>query len=297
MGALITGFNATVSRAVSQEKRSSRFSLFQLMGPLGSLIGVSVGEPLYDSIGLWAVYLFSLGAYLWAAGVLVLRAGSREGRAGNGASGEAEQFTLATFRTILRRPNALVLGVWVLVLGAAMGTMMNFIPKAALDAGLTRIRPFFIAYPAAVIAVRLGSSRLLDHVHKRHAILAPLLILPVTLWLAPEVTTPFQLAVAGAAYGLCHGVLSPVLVATFLSQAPESFQGRMSLLFQMLFNLGTFAATNLGGWLAEASLGWAFRSVGLFALVGTGLLLVMWRRPMFAGDTHTGDNTHGKEHV
>jgi predicted MFS family arabinose efflux permease len=118
----------------------------------------------------------------------------------------------------------------------------------------------------------------LNSMPKHALVILPLLGLPASLLVIPLVESPLALAGAGALYGLSHGILSPVLVSTFLSRASDARQGRMSTLFQLLFNLGTFGAANVGGLLAEIQVHWTFMAAGTLALLGAVAALTRLRR-------------------
>jgi len=285
--ATIVSFNAVVSRSATGDRRLQRFTLFGMMGPLGSLASVGIGEPIYDNSGLPALYLLAAGAF--AGAVLLMSAlrgrlaDRRRPRQTSDSAADRGGETgrnrgLGQLRALFVAGFPYTVSFLILILGVAMGTVITFIPLVVLDAGLERIRPFFVAYPLAIIGVRVAMTGVLDRVPKHALVVAPLIGLPATLLLIPTVGSPAGLAAVGALYGLSHGILSPVLVSTFLSRASDAQQGRMSTVFQLLFNLGTFVAANAGGLLAEIHVHWTFIAAAGLALFASAAAVTRLRR-------------------
>lgn len=265
----MVGFNAAVSRGTVDRQRLHRFTVFGMMGPLGSLSGIGLGEPIYDAYGLMILYLLAAIAFAVALTIVVSMTGCFPENRPTKNTDSVNVRERKPFFQILTREVPHSVAFSILILGVAMGTVVTFIPSAVMTAGMTQIRPFFVAYPIAIITVRVAMTGVLKRVPNHILVALPLFGLPATLFAIPLVSSASDLAIAGALYGMSHGILSPILISTFLSRARKTHHGGMSALFQFLFNIGTFAAANIGGLLAEIHVHWAFWFAGILSLVGT----------------------------
>jgi MFS family permease len=61
-----------------------------------------------------------------------------------------------------------------------------------------------------------------------------------------------MLIIPGILYGISHGISFPVLTAALIDPAPKGFRGRMVVIAQLMFTLGIFLSSHIGGFIAEA---------------------------------------------
>jgi MFS family permease len=272
------GFTTALSYVASAERRSRAFALLGIMGQFGLFAGIFVGEHLYDTFGFLALYLFTLFLYLSSLTLVQFFPEST-------FIHNYQEPKLSDFVAVFRQKAAYPVVFWIFILGSAFGTMVSFVPKIVLSAGLDFIKPFYIAFPLTVILVRATLSHFFDRFPKHRVLFLPLVLIPVSLYTVTFVTNYAILVLAGALYGMCHGVMFPVLLAYLLDYAPVNFRGRMNIIFQLFFNLGIFLSANIGGLIAEISVELTFRSMAIFTVSGIALLvfLQMRKRKLSAG--------------
>ena len=161
---------------------------------------------------------------------------------------------------------------WVFSLGSGFGTILAFMPDLVLERGIGVVRPFYLAYPAAVATVRLGFGHLFDRHSLPRVVLLPLAMLPACMIFIWQADSWLLLAAAGAAYGIAHGVLFPALMGYLMDNSPPHFRGRMSLVFNMCFSGGIFGAANIGGLFVDGSVQPVFFWMALYTAAGLFLL-------------------------
>ncbi len=263
---VLINFTTVQSYVIPPEKRSRGFALFGIMGQLGLFSSILFGEILYDAFGFLALYLFTAVIFIGAAIVLQFFPENKY----------LEKHPLprfSDFLTVLRQKEVYPALFWIFILGSGFGTILSFLPKVVLDAGLKQIRPFYIAFPITVIILRFTVSSYFDRLHKHTVLFLPLLLLPLSLALSTFIKNYTVLIITGILYGFSHGILFPVLLAYLIDYSPFNFRGRMSLLFQLFFNLGIFISSNIGGILAGYSV-----SLTFFVMAGctsAGILLLI----------------------
>ena len=280
-GILISGlmisFTSLQSYVIEPERRGHGYAVFGIMGQLGLLTGVNLSELLYDRWGLTAAYLLSLA--LFGLAFLVVRslqdpAGSEgsvrlRGKASfGGIKGDTGVSVLAGFWKIMKKKGVYPILLRVVLLGFGFGFLLAFIPKIAFSGGLTKVRPFYTAYPITVLLVRIFASPYFDRLPRNLVQLPGLLALPASFILAVGADTGWKLALVGILYGVAHGILFPVLISILMNYADEDFRGRMSVFFHFFFNGGMFVAANAGGLLIAVSLPFALVLSALFSFTG-----------------------------
>jgi MFS family permease len=122
--------------------------------------------------------------------------------------------------------------------GVAFGAVMTFVPTFMLDEHLGPVATFFLSYTAAAILTRLWAGRLADDFGLRRMIVPGLAMLSVAIVSIGVVHTPFQLAIAGIAFGLAQGVVYPTLNAFSVDLAGAGELGRVQAFYNGAFNLG-----------------------------------------------------------
>jgi predicted MFS family arabinose efflux permease len=272
-GAMITvtmiSIVAALSHTLPPDERSRGLALFGVLGQFGAMAGVSLAELLLDTRGFSSMLLFTSAALI-AAGLSALLFPEQRPSAAEKPPG------LRDFAKLIRQRNLRGLLFLSLLLGAGFGTMLSFLPDMALERQVGVVKPYYIAYPAMVIAVRLIASHWFRRIPLVPLIGFPMLMLPVALIIVSGLSSAAGLVAAGLSYGIAHGVLFPVLQAELINRAEEGFRARMALVFQFLFNAGIFLAANLGGLLADRSLRSTF--ILMAAITASGIPVFMVQR-------------------
>lgn len=264
---IMVSFTAAVSHSLPEGKRSRGFALFGLMGQMGGLVSVAVGEPVFDSGGLRWLYIFSL--IMFGLSLTMVRLYPEQKRLHSGA-----QPRLRDFAEVLGTSSMLLPLFYVFILGSGFGTMMAFLPDLVIERGLGIVRPFYIAYPITVAAVRLGLSHLFDRYPLHRVLLLPLIMIPLSMLTVYAAQSLMWLAAAGAGYGMAHGVMFPTLMGYLMDRSPVHFRGRMSSVFNLMFSFGLFISANLGAVFIADSAESAF--LGMAVVTSTGVVLLLW---------------------
>jgi predicted MFS family arabinose efflux permease len=270
-GAMITvtmiSIVAALSHSMPPHERSRGIALFGVLGQLGAMAGVSVAELLLDSRGFPAMFLFASSA-LAAAGLAALLFPEAA------PDGTERPPGIRDFAAILRQPSLHGIFFLSVLLGAGFGTMLSFLPDMVLERRVGIIKPYYLAYPAMVIAVRLGVSHWFRKIPLIPLVSIPMLMMPAALLIVAGLGSVAGLVAAGLSYGVAHGVLFPVLQAELINRVDGGYRARMALVFQFLFNAGIFLAANLGGLLADRSLRAAFLTVAAVTAAGAPIFIL-----------------------
>jgi MFS family permease len=179
---------------------------------------------------------------------------------------------------VMRRPNALRIGVVIALAGSAFGAMFTFHQPFALELGIEQVRSFFVAYAAAAVAARLGLVPFTDRLGRRRVSIAAL-----ALYGGATVATAaldwLGLAFVGAAFGLAHGLFYPSFNALAVEDSGEHERGKVMALFNGAFNVGYgVGAFGLGLLAAAAGYPPVFLAAGLGAFVALAVLATGKRR-------------------
>jgi MFS family permease len=247
-GALFASYFTYAADLTPPERRAEGIAVFGVFGLTPNGIAPMLGEAIIARSGFPAFLLTASGFALLSVALTtlvpprrpVLRAADAVPHAG-----------LRALRQAATHPGLpLVLGVTV-VLGVAINAAFFFVAPFTRDVGLTRSGPFFAAYAAMSVTIRLFGRRALDvlgaHLVSYPAFaffglgLAGLALLPA----------PGVLILSGLACGAGHGTLFPVLNALAITRAPARLQGTVVSLHTAALDLGAVVGTPLCGLLAE----------------------------------------------
>jgi MFS family permease len=253
-----------------------RHRLAQAIGLAGAAslvmnaVAPAIGEPLADRFGYRWAFLLAAVSGLFAAALArrlpIARHAVLERRAPREADLESARVVDGTTITSRRQrfyrssgliPLYLVFGL----AGLAFGVLFTFLAPFALSHGVRAIRPFFVAYTAAALAVRVLGGRLSDRLGHR-AIAARALALYGLVVAAAGLLGPHHLAALGLAFGLAHGAAFPALMALLIAETPARRRPRVLGIANGAMSVGISAVFPAG--LLVARLGYA----AVFALVG-----------------------------
>ncbi|MFN8544801.1 MAG: MFS transporter [Candidatus Binatia bacterium] len=163
--------------------------------------------------------------------------------------------------------------------GVGINSVFVFVAPYTRRLGLERAGPFFAAYAGASIAVRIVGRRLPDRVGP-HRMAIPAFALYAaalgSLCLLPHANV---LALAGAAGGVGHGTLFPVLNALAVTRTPVWLHGTVVSLVTGTLDLGAVVGTPVCGAIAD----WVgypamYLTVAVASLGGLALMMVDRRR-------------------
>jgi MFS family permease len=169
----------------------------------------------------------------------------------------------------LRQPAVLGFLTVNLLLFLAHTTVFFFMKDFCLKMGEGDVGFFFTISSAVMIAVRLVGGRLLDRIEKRLGLFVSMGALALGFLCLSRLASPHLLYPLAAWYGLCVGVIMPLLNASmFLASRPD-LRGLNSNLMLFMMDAGFFLAPIVGG--AMLAMGY---SVATLFLGCAGLCLV-----------------------
>jgi fucose permease len=174
-----------------------------------------------------------------------------------------------------------VLGASV-VLGVAINAAYFFVAPFTRVVGVARAAPFFVAYAATSIVVRLLGRRVLDALGPHRVSLPGFALFTLGLGtlaaLAPDRATAILVA-SGIACGAAHGSLFPVLNALAIARVPASMQGAVVGLHTAALDLGAVVGTLTCGAVADrAGYPAMYVLMGIVCVAGLGLMATDARR-------------------
>lgn len=230
-------------------------------------VGPSLGEWVAHELGF--ARLFQLSALVALAAVPLYLAVPDLPRP---RAGEGEAVGMASLA--LRRG---AVGALICAFGSAVtfGTALNFMPVFVRARGLPSHAPFFVAYVAAAILVRVAAGGLGDRVGHRPVGIGGALGFALAALGFALVGHVWQLVLLALTFGLAHGLAYPSMNATFVSGTPGSARGRAMALFNLSFNLGVTLSAFAAGEIAQR---WDYGAMwivsGLTSLAGAAAFLV-----------------------
>ncbi len=151
---------------------------------------------------------------------------------------------------VATRPTQLRVMAVIGLVGVAFSSIFNFHQPFALEAGIARVRPFFAAYAATALTVRVGFGGWIDRFGRRRSAIVALGLYVAVALLASEIPR-VGLAALGAALGVAHGVFYPAFNAVAIERAGPRERGKVMALYQAAFQAGGAAGPLALGLLAE----------------------------------------------
>lgn len=163
-----------------------------------------------------------------------------------------------------------------ILVGGALGSLLIYAPTFIRSRGVEWIGPFYLAYTAMAISVRVFFGGVSDRFGYRRTILPALVGLAAGLGLFSGAGSLLAFAATGLVNGACHGFLYPALGALAFSRMGAADRGKVMALFAGSFNLGMTVAVFGNGFLAEA---WGYGPMYLLTggVVLAGATLFYWR--------------------
>jgi predicted MFS family arabinose efflux permease len=259
-GALFATYLTYAADLAPPAQRAEGIAVFGVFGIAANGLAPVVGEQVIASLGFTAFFV-TAAVFATASAALTLAVRPVRHAAGAAAAGLGEAVRVAGAPGL-----PLVLGATI-ILGVAINAAWYFVAPFTRDVGIARTGPFFLAYAATSVVIRLFGRRSLDgwgphRVSTPAFVLFGLGLLALTLLPLPGV-----LVVAGVACGVGHGTLFPVLSALAVRRAPAGRQGSVVSLHTAALDLGAVLGTPVCGAVADV-LGWR----PMFALMAAACL-------------------------
>ncbi len=269
-GALFAAYFTYAADLTPPTRRAEGIAVFGVFGMAANGLGPMLGEGIIAGRGFPA-FFFTAAAFGLASLALTTLVPSRPAalRASD-AVPHAGRRSLLAAATQPGMPRVLAVTV---VLGVAINAAFFFVAPFTRDVGLTRSGPFYASYAATSIVIRLLGRRALDALGPHLVSYPAFAIFGLGLAGLVRLPAPGVLVLCGAACGLGHGTLFPVLNALAITRAPGRLQGTVVSLHTAALDLGAVVGTPLCGLLAErAGFPVMFQIMGAACLLGAGLM-------------------------
>ena len=271
-GALFAAYFTYAADLVPAGRRAEGIAIFGVAGMSANGLAPIVGERVISTLG-FSAYLglaMSFGVVAVLVSLFVPASPPR-------AHGHAP-----SFRDVVRlagHPRLAQVMLATAILGVAINAAYFFVAPYVHERGLAQAGPFFAAYSATSVVIRLFGRRTLDVLGPHRVAVPGFVVFAAGLaglaglpYVASGLTTSL-LVLSGMACGAGHGSLFPVLNALAISRAPAGKQGAVVGLHTAAIDVGAVLGTPLCGFLAER-LGYPamYGTMGLASLAGVGLM-------------------------
>lgn len=251
-GALFAAYFTYAAELAPALRRAEAIAMFGIAGISANGLAPIVGERVID-VGGWDAYFALAIGFGLVSVALSLRVPDGAARSHHEAPP-----ALRDVVGLARHPRLAPVMAATALLGIAINAAYMFVAPFTRVVGLAWVGPFFAAYSATSVMIRLFGRRTLD-VLGPHRVSVPgfvayaaallgLSLLPV----AEGGLATLVLVLTGVGCGLGHGSLFPVLNALALSRAPAGKQGAVVGLHTAAIDVGAVLGMPLCGILAEA---------------------------------------------
>jgi len=268
-GALFAGYFTYAAGLVPAERRVEGIAVFGIAGMAPNGIGPALGEVMIGRAGYHGLFL-TAGAFAALSVVLTLLLpgdGHRVERAGGAVR-------VREMARVLRRGDLLTVMVATVLFGAGVNAAFFFVAPYTRDLGIERAAPFFGAYAATTILLRLFGRRLPDRLGPERIAVPAFAVFALGLAALTLLPAPGVLVVAGIACGAGHGTLFPVLNGLAVIRTPPRLHGTIVSLYTAALDGGAVLGTPVCGAIAElAGYRAMFATMAAMSLAG---LASMW---------------------
>ena len=179
--------------------------------------------------------------------LLILRKRLRSALPGGASSTLARRPTLDEIRLNLKEPPVLLILAVNLLLYFCYATVFFFMKDHCLKSGLTEVGRFFTIATLVMIALRLSGGFFFDRVNRVRVLNVIMLLLIPCFVLFGHIQSAPRLYFMAVAYGLCIGVILPLLNATLFVVSPPRLRGLNTNLALFMMDAGFFLSPYLGG--------------------------------------------------
>lgn len=131
----------------------------------------------------------------------------------------------------------------------AHATFFYFMKDLSLQIGAGNVGPFFTISMTTMIAVRAFGAALFDRMNKLSTMQKALALLIPCIILLPHAAFPAAYYLSAAVYGLCLGIIFPLLNALLFSASPPPLRGLNTNMTLFAMDAAYFVIPYLGGML------------------------------------------------
>jgi MFS family permease len=154
---------------------------------------------------------------------------------------------MTEIRENFRLPAVLMLLAAIFLVYLAHATLFYFMKDLSLQIQAGDVGLFFIISMVTLILVRVFGASLFDRMNKFTTLQKALVLLIPCLFLLPHAAFPAAYYLLAALYGLCMGVILPLLNALLFSASPPALRGMNTNMTLFVLDAAYFGMPYLGG--------------------------------------------------
>lgn len=272
---------ALIVNFIPKEKSGQGFSTLSVATMIPYAIIPPATEALLPYMGSEARIYAAVSIFSVAAMLLLAALHKRIGNALHGMDGVLlRRPTLPELHENFRLSAVILLLVSVLFVYLAHATFFYFMKDLSLQTGVGDVGLFFTICMVAMISVRALGGLVFDRMNKLRVLQAGLLALILCVILIPHAGSPAMFNLVAGIYGLCMGVILPLLNALLFSASPPPLRGLNTNLTLFMLDAGYFLVPYLGGALIAGGAGFniLFYSASGFVMLSLALITVLVHR-------------------
>lgn len=265
-GYLFAAYFTYAADLAPPSRRGEGLAIFGLWGILTNGLGPALGEWLIAQWGFPALFAVATG---FASVSLALTLLVQRQPAVGASLGRSVASDLGM---LLRRdPNGPLRVFCAMALfGAGINAVWYFLALFGRTVGIERVSPFFLAYAATSVALRLWGRQLPDRLGPHRVAMPFFAVFGAGLFGVCALPMPGVIILAGMACGAGHGVLWPVLQSLALERTAVVMAGATVALSTAALDLGGVIGSPIFGHVAET-----FGYRPMFSLAGGCALLAL----------------------
>lgn len=269
-------------------RRGEALGIFGISTLLTHAIAPAVGEGIARRFGFHALFTVAGGLGLLAV-ALALQVRPPKRALGHAAA------VPPGGRPLSRDPALWLSAATMVACGMGFGAVLTFVPTFVHAIALERVAPFFLAYTAAAVGVRVLLGGLSDRIGRRRVLLPAMTVLAVAVFALGAVTTVPALVAVGLLFGAGQGMTYPTANALMVDMSHPGNLGRVQTLFSGSFSVGVAASAFVFGGVIER---FGYRTMFSAAAACVGLAVVLqWMAPQAASAPDLLLEANGERHV
>jgi len=184
---------------------------------------------------------------------------------------------MAEIRENLRLRSVIILLASIFLIYLAHATLFYFLKDLTLQIRTGDVGLFFTISMAAMISVRALGAALFDRIDKLSTLRKALAILAPCLILFPIAALPATYYLMAALYGLCMGVILPLLSAVLFTVSPPPLRGLNTNMTLFTLDVAYCLVPYLGGMIIAFGAGFdvLFYLAGVFVILTLALIAIL----------------------
>jgi len=261
-GMLFASYFTFAADLVPAERRAEGIAVFGIFGMATNGLAPMLGEQIIARAGFSA---FFVTAALFGAAAFVITVVAVEEPVRAASPATAGSGVIRAMAEVVRHGGLGFVLTATGLLGACINAAFVFVAPFTRNLGLEQAAPFFAAYSGSSIAIRLLGRRVADRLGPHRIAIPAFALYAAGLTALRLMPAPGILVAAGAACGLGHGTLFPVLGAVTVTRTPTRLHGTAVSMVTAVLDLGGMIGTPLCGLLAHR-----FGYPAMFATMAVG---------------------------